>query len=71
MLHKFELAQTYYERGEGDDNILCKVWCKKVIEMVAVDSDDSLTLEKARNLLAKVERTFIELPVWRLLRVLG
>ncbi|MCX6276151.1 MAG: hypothetical protein NTV09_13190 [Bacteroidetes bacterium] len=55
MLHKFELAQTYYERGEGDDNILCKVWCKKVLEMVPVDSDDSLTLEKTRNLLAKVE----------------
>jgi tetratricopeptide (TPR) repeat protein len=55
MLHKFELAQTYYERGEGDDNILCKVWCKKVIEMLPVDSDDRLTLEKARSLLAKVE----------------
>ena len=55
MLHKFELAQTYYDRGEGDDNILCKVWCKKVIEMLPVDSDDRLTLEKARSLLAKVE----------------
>ena len=55
MLHKFELAQTYYERGEGDDNILCKVWCKKVLEMLPVDSDDRLTQEKARALLAKVE----------------
>lgn len=55
MLHKFELAQTYYERGEGDDNILCRVWCKKILEMAPVDSDDSLTLEKARKLLAKVE----------------
>lgn len=55
MLHKFELAQTYYERGEGDDNILCKIWCKKVLEMAPVDSDDKLTQEKARKLLEKVE----------------
>lgn len=55
MLHKYELAQTYYERGEGDDYILCKIWCKKVLEMTPVDSDDTLTMEKARKLLAKVE----------------
>ena len=55
MLHKFELAQTYYDRGEGDDYILCKIWCKKVLEMSPVDSDDKLTMEKARKLLEKVE----------------
>ncbi len=55
LLHKYELAQTYYERGAGDDYILCKIWCKKVLEMTAADSDDILTQEKARKLLAKVE----------------
>ena len=55
MLHKYELAQTYYERSAGDDYILCKIWCKKVLEMTPVDSDDILTQEKARKLLAKVE----------------
>ncbi|CAN5614350.1 hypothetical protein BH11BAC1_BH11BAC1_23900 [soil metagenome] len=55
LLHKFELAQTYYERGEGDDYILCKIWCKKVLEMSPLDEDDKLTLGKARALLSKVE----------------
>jgi len=55
MLHKYELAQTYYERGEGDDYILCKIWCKKVLEMSPLDADDKLTMEKAKILLAKVE----------------
>ena len=55
MLHKYELAQTYYERGEGDDYILCKIWCKKVLEMKPMDQDDVLTQQKARELLKKVE----------------
>ena len=55
MLHKFELAQTYYERGEGDDYILCKIWCKKVLEMSPRDADDKVTMEKAKILLAKVQ----------------
>ena len=54
MLHKFELAQTFYERGEGDDYILCKIWCKKVLDMTPHDEDDQLTQEKARKLLEKV-----------------
>jgi tetratricopeptide (TPR) repeat protein len=55
MLHKYELAVTYYERGEGDDYILCKIWCKKVLEMKPMDQDDVLTQQKARDLLKKVE----------------
>ncbi len=55
MLHKFELAQTYYERGEGNDYMLCKIWCRKILEMAAVDQDDKLTQEKARKLLESVE----------------
>jgi tetratricopeptide (TPR) repeat protein len=55
MIHKFELAQTYYERGEGDDYILCKIWCKKVLEMIPADQDDKLTQQKAKALLQKVE----------------
>ena len=55
MLHQFELAQTYYERGEGDDYILCKIWCKKVLAMSIVDEDDRRTQEKAKALLKKVE----------------
>ena len=55
MLHKYELAQTYYERGEGDDYILCKIWCKKVLEMKPIDEDDRRIQEKAKVLLAKVE----------------
>jgi tetratricopeptide (TPR) repeat protein len=55
MLHKYELAQTYYERGEGDDYILCKIWCRKVLEMTPADQDDQLILQKAKALLKKVE----------------
>jgi len=55
MIHQFELAQTYYERGEGDDTILAKIWCKKVLEMKPHNEDDKVTQEKAKALLAKVE----------------
>lgn len=55
MLHQFELAQTYYERDEGDDRILCKIWCKRVLDMKAKDQDDVLTQQKAAALLKKVE----------------
>lgn len=55
MLHKFELAQTYRERGEKGDDIFCKIWCRKVLEMIPADVDDKETLTKAQELLKKVE----------------
>ncbi|MBK9525446.1 MAG: hypothetical protein IPO39_12025 [Bacteroidetes bacterium] len=32
MLHKYELAQSYAERDEKGDDIVCKVWCKKCLK---------------------------------------
>ena len=55
MLHQFELAQTYYDRDEGDDRLLCKIWCKRVLDMKAKDEDERLTQQKAMALLKKVE----------------
>ena len=55
MVHQYELAQTYFERGEGDDQLLAKIWCKKVLEMKPKDEDDKKTQQKARELLTKVE----------------
>jgi len=55
IYHKYELAVTYYERDEKDDDILCKIWCKKVLEMKPRDVDDVGTQEKAKVLLKKVE----------------
>jgi tetratricopeptide (TPR) repeat protein len=48
MLHKFELAETYRERGNKGDDILSNVWYKKVLEMTPADEDDKNTQAKAR-----------------------
>ncbi|HRH67122.1 MAG TPA: tetratricopeptide repeat protein [Bacteroidia bacterium] len=55
MLHKFELAVTYSERDHKGDDVLCRVWCKKVLEMTAKDADDRDSQEKAKILLKKSE----------------
>ena len=55
MIHKYELAQSYAERDEKGDDIVCKVWCKKVLEMTAKDDDDKDTQTKAHDLVKKVE----------------
>ena len=54
MLHKYELALTYSERDNKGDDVMCKVWCKKVIDMIPKDADDKDTQEKAKALLKKV-----------------
>jgi tetratricopeptide (TPR) repeat protein len=55
MIHQYELALTYYERGEGDDRLLAKIWCKKVLELKPKDEDDVRTQQKAKELLEKVD----------------
>ena len=55
LLHKYELALTYYHRGEGDDYLLCKIWCKKILEITPIEQDDIMLWEKAKVLLEKVE----------------
>lgn len=55
MLHKYELALTYSERDQKGDDILCTVWCKKVLEMPVKDDDDKDTRSKAQQLLKKTE----------------
>lgn len=55
MLHKYELALTYSDRGHTGDDVLAKVWCKKVIEMSPKDDDDRDTIRKATALLNKLD----------------
>ena len=52
IVHKFELAETYRERGNEGDDIKAKVWYKKVLEMKAADDDDRVFQEKARKLVS-------------------
>jgi tetratricopeptide (TPR) repeat protein len=55
MLHSYELAVTYHERGNKMDDIYAKVWLKKTIALPAVSEEDYETVRKAKELLKKVE----------------
>ena len=55
ILHYYELAQTYYEKGGTQNIIYAKVWAKKALELTAnaTDPDDKDTREKCNTLIAK------------------
>lgn len=55
ILHYYELAQTYYEKGGTQNIIYAKVWAKKGLELTAnpTDPDDKETREKCNKLIAK------------------
>ena len=55
MLHKIELAQTYADRNQGKDDVLARVWCKKVLDLTARDDDDRDCVSRAKALLAKLD----------------
>ncbi len=55
MLHKIELAQTYADRNQGKDDVLARVWCKKVLDLTERDDDDRDCVSRAKALLAKLD----------------
>jgi len=48
ILHKYELAQTYLDRGNKGDDVMANVWFKKVVEMKPTDEDDRNFIAKAK-----------------------
>lgn len=55
MLHSYELALSYHERGNKMDDVYAKVWLKKTIALPVLTEEDAETLKKAKELLKKVE----------------
>jgi tetratricopeptide (TPR) repeat protein len=55
LLHKYELALTYYERDKKDDMQQVKTVCSKILLMPAVSDDDKETVKKARELMENAE----------------
>lgn len=52
-LHMYELAATYYERGEANDKVYAKIWCEKGLKCPVLNDDDRNTVKKINELLAK------------------
>lgn len=55
MLHSYELAVSYHERGNKMDDVYAKVWLKKTIALPVLTDEDAETLKKAQELLKKIE----------------
>jgi len=55
LLHSYELAVSYYERGNDKDDIYAKVWLKKTMALPLLSEEDSETLRKSKELLKKIE----------------
>lgn len=55
LLHSYELAVTYHERGNKMDDVYAKVWLKKTIALPILSEEDSEILKKSKELLKKVE----------------
>lgn len=57
ILHYYELAMSYYERGNKGDNINSKVWAEKALTLAPnqYDADDAGTRKKCNELLSKIK----------------
>jgi tetratricopeptide (TPR) repeat protein len=55
LLHSYELAVTYHERGNKMDDVYAKVWLKKTIALPPLSEEDYQILKKSKELLKKVE----------------
>lgn len=55
MLHIYELAVSYHERGNKNDNVYAKAWLKKAVTMPARSEDDKVTLVKCNALLKELK----------------
>ena len=55
MLHQYELALSYHERGSANDDVYAKAWLKRAISLPVKNEDDKITLEKCNELLKKLQ----------------
>ena len=55
MLHIYELALSYHERGNNLDNVYAKVWLKKAILLPVKNEDDKETMTRCKELLKDIE----------------
>jgi tetratricopeptide (TPR) repeat protein len=55
MLHIYELALSYHERGNTNDDAYAKAWLKKAILLPLKNDDDKETLTKCKALLDKLK----------------
>ena len=55
ILHVFEIAVTYHERGEKNDNVYAKAWLNKAITLQVRSEDDKATVSKCNQLLKELE----------------
>ncbi len=55
LLHSYELAVSYHERGNKMDDVYAKVWLKKTIALPVLSEEDSEIIKKSKELLKKIE----------------
>ena len=55
LLHSYELAVSYHERGNASDDSYAKAWLKKTITLPLVSEEDSEMQKKAKELLKKLD----------------
>lgn len=55
LLHVYELAVTYHERGEKNDDVYAKAWLKKAITLPVRSEDDKSTVAKCNALLKELK----------------
>ncbi|HLG35371.1 MAG TPA: hypothetical protein VI757_10860 [Bacteroidia bacterium] len=55
ILHIYELAVSYYDRGNANDDVYAMAWLKKAITMPLRSEDDKVTLSRCNDLLKKLK----------------
>ena len=55
VLHVYELALSYHERGNKSDDVYAKAWLKRAITFQPRSEDDNITLSKCNDLLKKLK----------------
>lgn len=55
ILHIYELAVSYHERGEKNDDVYAKAWLKKAITLPVRSDDDKATIVKCNALLKELK----------------
>ena len=55
ILHQYELAATYYERGEKTDYLNAKSWVERALKCPVNNVDDEETKKRCIELLSKVK----------------
>jgi len=55
ILHIYELAASYHERGNKNDDLYAKAWLTKAVTLPLRSEDDKATLTKCNELLKELE----------------